>query len=179
MGRSLLAVCIGACLAVSPAAAASPSIEDLSALIGTWRYEDRSQPALGFDYVESGKRTCSYALSRAYIRCVSEGSTGGKMRTYEFLFNYNSVDERFEMIAMFSDYGPKQNFVVTPSSDGKRLDLLSARWQPKGQKYTDQNWSTIEFDGANRMVWTTRRNRSTFRPDEWRVITVDDARRID
>lgn len=153
------------------------SIRDLDRLIGAWRYEDRSLPALGVDYVDTGARTCAYALNGAYIRCVSVGNANGKPRTYEFSFNYNSIDERFEMVAMFSDYGPKQNYIVTVSNGGARIDLVGQRTPRKGQTYSDQSWATIVFEGNDTMVWTTRRNRSTTPPDEWPAITVDRAAR--
>lgn len=160
-----------------PAYAANPSIKNLDRLIGTWRYEDRSLPALGFDYLDTGVRTCAYALNGAYIRCVSVGHSNGKSRTYEFSFNYNSIEERFEMVAMFSDYGPKQNYVVTVNDGGRRIDLVGQRTTRRGQAYSDQSWATIVFDGDDTMTWTTRRNRSTSHHDEWPAITVDNARR--
>lgn len=172
------AVLVAVMLGVSgPAHAESPSIKDLDRLIGTWKYEDRSLPALGFDYVDTGVRTCAYALNGAYIRCVSVGNANGKSRTYEFSFNYNMIDERFEMVAMFSDYGPKQNYVVSVSENGTRIDLVSQRIPRKGQPYTDQSWATIVFEGRDTAIWTTRRNRSTRPPDEWPAITVDKATR--
>lgn len=164
--------------AIAVAHAASPSIKDLDRLIGTWQYDDRSLPALGFDYRETGVRTCDYALNGAYIRCVSIGNSNGKPRTYEFNFNYNAIDERLEMVAMFSDYGPKQTYALSLSDHGSRIDLVRQRTQRRGQGHADQIWATIVFEGNGKMVWTTRRNRSTQPPDAWPAITIDNAQRI-
>lgn len=174
----LRSVLIMALIVTAPTNAAEPSIKDLDRLIGTWRYDDRSAPALGFDYRETGTRTCAYGLADTYIRCISEGVANGKSHVYEFNFNYNAIDERFEMVAIFSHYGPKMFYVVTLREGGRRVDLLAPRMPRNGQTYTDQSWATITFDGNDRMIWTTRRNRSTQHPDEWPTITVDDAHRI-
>jgi hypothetical protein len=158
-------------------AALEPSIRDLSVLIGEWEFEDRSTAALGFDYVETGTRSCGYALDNSYIRCTSTGMSRGKQRTYEFSFNYNRLDKRFEMVALHGDYGPKSVYNVTVSENGKRIDLVVNRGCRGDPPVCSSNWGTIRVVDANTMTWETRRNRSTDQPDTWPVITIDTARR--
>ena len=162
---------------VLPAHAADPSIKDLNRLIGTWQFEDRSLPALGFEYLETGTRACAYALDEAYIRCVSTGATKGKLRTYEFHFNYNAIDARFEMVAMFSNYGPKQIYVVSLCDDGRRHDLqvhgLSARGNRTPTKVGPRSCSKAPIGWFGPRAATGPLQH----PDEWRAITVDVARR--
>jgi hypothetical protein len=140
----------------------------LDGLLGRWSFEDRSTPDAGFDYVERGTRTCVRAMMDAYVVCrnISEGP---QPREDQFFSNYNEVDQRFEMIALFSNWGRKMRYDVRVLDGGKRLDLVADPLVRPDR--VDRSWATIRIENEDRIVWETRRNRSDRTPDHWPVIT--------
>lgn len=128
------------------------SIRDLDWLIGSWDFVDVSVTR---KYRETGTRTCSYTLDEKYLVCQSIGtSQSGKERTYIFFLNYNSIDDRFEMVAMFGDYPRKNLYIVEVSENGHRLDLKNSTWTDDG--LTKNNEATLTYDGESQYVWEIR-----------------------
>lgn len=152
-----------------------PSIRQLAWLIGRWDFVDRSL-APGDSYRETGVRECGWALDDQYIRCESRGTVGGRGRTYLFFFNWNSLDSRFEMVALHGNYGRKTFFTAKLSDQGKRLDLLQDR--TTHETANSRTWGTLHFDGHDRILWETRINRRDQLPDTWPILYRDEARRV-
>lgn len=135
--------------AVLPAAA-EPSIRDLSWLIGRWSFEDRSTPATGYDYAESGVRECAWALDDRYIRCESRGVSKGKTRTYVFYLGFNSETGRFEMLSLFGNTPARALYEISVSEGGRRLDMVSS-YDEDGQPR--RTWGVLTYDGSSSYVW--------------------------
>ena len=159
----------------TPSTAQSHPLSLLDGLLGRWTFEDRSTPEAGFDYVERGTRTCERAIQDAYLVCRNT-SEGPQPREYQFFFNYNDIDKRFEMIALFSNWGRKMRYDVRVFDGGKRLELVADPLVRPDR--VDRGWATIRIENENRIVWETRRNRSDRPPDDWPVITRDVATRV-
>lgn len=152
MAALFLALQIGAA-----AASESPMISKLDWLIGDWNYEDKS---LNGDYRETGVRSCAYTLNEKYILCEMHGVTNsGKKRAALMYFNYNHLDKRFEMTALFNDYPRKNLYAIEVFDGGHRLELKNNSWSNDG--FTWMNSASIQFDGEGRYVWDIR----TGRPD--------------
>ncbi len=153
----------------------APGIRDLAWLIGRWEFVDRAVSS-GDPYQESGVRECNWALDEQYIRCESRATVRGKVRTYVFYLNWNNLDNRFEMVALFGNYGRKTFYTITLSEQGRRLELLSERTIRNG--VSSQSWATIRYDGQDKMSWETRINRGNQPPDAWPLLYRDEAQRL-
>lgn len=70
------------------------STQDLSALIGKWKFVHESMDPVGFDYREKGTLYCYYAYEGAYIQCDGEGDNGRNQRSYSDFLNYNSITDQ-------------------------------------------------------------------------------------
>lgn len=159
----------------TPSQAQPDPLSPLDGLLGRWTFEDRSTAEAGFDYVERGTRVCERAIKDSYVVCRSV-SEGPRPREYHFFFNYNDIDKRFEMIALFSNWGRKMRYDVRVFDGGRRLELVAdAQVRPDR---VDRSWATIRVESDSRIVWETRRNRSDRLPDDWPVITREVATRI-
>jgi hypothetical protein len=156
--------------------APSTSVKDLAWLVGVWEFDDRSTAAAGFDYQETGTRTCAWALDDQYIRCESRGTSRGRTRTYVFYFNWNSITQQFDMLSMHPNTPRKSLMSGRVTGGGHHLDLRSDAVVDEG--VTTRSWATIVFDGKDRMVWESRSNRGTDPPDAWPMRFREEARRI-
>lgn len=173
LNYSVLVVSAAVCLSpLSARAQSSDSLQAFAWLIGTWTYRDAAvDPADTFH--ETGTRTCAFALRNRSIRCISLCRTRTRERVYEFHFGWNAIDQRFEMLAMHSDYGRTLLCEVRRSPHGDRLELIGHRW---GQGATSsQAWATIQQTSDSSMTWTTRVNRGADPPDRWTIRALDQA----
>lgn len=170
MYRAVRVLVVTMILAAAPATAQSSradSLAQLDWLQGTWDYRDASVDA-ATSYADAGERTCQRALRDAYIRCESVGRTANGERRYLFYINWNGNDRRYEMVALFSDYGRKVIYELRLSDGGRRIDLLAPRF-PTASGGTSQSWATITFDGDRTASWETRINTNRDLPDHWPV----------
>lgn len=156
-------------LTASSAMAQQPrdSLSSLNWLIGTWDYRDASMDGAA-SYADAGERTCQRALRDAYILCESSGRTARGERRYLFYINWNTNDRRYEMVALFSDYGRKVVYELRLSDEGRRIDLMAPRF-PTASGGTSQSWATITFDGDRTATWDTRINTNRDLPDHWPI----------
>ncbi|MFN0120929.1 MAG: hypothetical protein ACKV2V_10535 [Blastocatellia bacterium] len=157
------------------AALSPPGLRDLAWLTGRWEFEDRAVTASD-TYAEKGTRQCEWALDEQYIRCESRGVINGRARTYVFYFNWNKLDNRFEMVALHGNYPRKTFFTIKVSEQGRRLDLLSEKTTRDG--IASQSWGTIRYDGQDKLSWETRINRSDQPPDSWNLLYREESRRF-
>lgn len=178
--RSLLVIILNLSLLWSQAQAQqngdAPSIRDLELLIGDWTFVDAATEYAGYEYSESGTRSCAYALDEQYIRCVSKGRARGKDRTYVFYINYNSEDERFEMLSMWSNYSRKALYHLLVSDDGRRIDLMNGPNPEEEER--EQTWGTIIFQSDDKFIWESRLNKGNELPDHWPVTFRETADRV-
>ena len=129
-----------------------PSIKKFDWLIGQWQFKDSSVDG---SYSETGTRTCSYTLNDNYIVCNSHGTSGkGKVRDYLFYINYNHMDNRFEMTAMFGDYSRKSLYIIETDESGYNLRLTHLAWTADG--ISPMNKATISYDGKHQYIWKIR-----------------------
>ena len=153
------------------------STQDLSAFIGKWKFVDQATELAGFEYRDVGTLHCYYAYEDAYIQCDGESSSGGKKRTYSDFLNYNSISGQYEWVGIFGNHPEKAFFVLTPSEDGRRIEM---RGRPMKQRdgSTTQNWAIIQFKGDDEFVWKTHLNRSTSAPNDWPLSFIGNYKRI-
>ncbi|MEM7281818.1 MAG: hypothetical protein AAF438_09345 [Pseudomonadota bacterium] len=156
----------------SAAYAQSPEMEKLSWLIGAWEYKDQQVDG---EYVDAGKRVCAFALMDSYIVCESTGVTNsGKERNYLMQFNYNGLDERYEINDIFSDYTRKLLYRATWSEDGYTLELETNTWSADGM--VRLSTATVTYNGKNQFVWEISSvNKSTGEVTRFR----DESNRVD
>lgn len=129
-----------------------PPMQRLSWLLGKWNFDDAQVHG---KYWERGTRECTLVLDDQYIRCESKGvSNTGHERSYYFILGYNSMDKRYEMLGLTSSY-PRQNlYIIAPSNDGHRLELINHFWTDEG--IIQSNEATIQYNGVDQYVWEIR-----------------------
>jgi|GEM_PF-6521840 len=165
-------------VAANDEAAPEKSTQDLGALIGKWRFVDESTDAAGFDYREEGTLHCFYAYEDAYIQCDGEGDNGRQKRTYSDFLNYNSITDQYEWVGIFGNHPEKAFFVLTPSEDGKRIEMRGRPMNQRGGR-TSRNYAVIEFDGDDAFTWNTYLNRSTDPGNHWPLSFIGTFERIE
>ncbi len=146
--------CAGALLMVAFVSASANDgdlpIERLSWLIGNWETRDEQ---LAGDYVETGPRNCEWGLDGRYIVCSGVGTNHlGKSREYVWYFNYNHMEERFEMNSLYGDWPRKNLFVIDLSDDNHRFTAMSYFFTEAGLEAG--NPQSVEYDGSGKYVWT-------------------------
>ncbi len=145
LGACLISLCVSALLN----AAEQNPIQQLDWLIGSWDFEDVQVEG---EYRETGIRTCSYVLNEQYILCESQGVTNkGKKRTALMYFNFNHMDNRFEMTALFADFPRKNLYTIELSEAGHELSLINESWTEEG--ITRNHLATISYNGTDQYVW--------------------------
>jgi hypothetical protein len=176
MDRNSLLLVLLFALQAGVAAASEPlMIRQLDWLIGDWNYEDKS---VSGDYRETGVRRCAYTLNENYILCEMHGETNShKKRAALMYFNYNHLDKRFEMTALFSDYPRKNLYAIEVFDKGHRLELKNNSWSNDG--FTWMNSATIHYDGESRYVWDIRSGHPDAETGEHPVTFRDTVVRID
>lgn len=150
-------------------------IERLEWLIGGWTFEDVQ---LGGDYREAGERDCAYALDGDYIQCTSKGTSHtGNERTYFFFFNYNHLDERYEMTSLVGGFPRKILYIVNVSEDGHRLELVFGGWEKDGINF--ESHAIVRYDGVDRYTWESHLAHEGPEADDYEPRFRDTATRRD
>ena len=125
-------------------------IKRLGWLVGSWETHDEQ---LGGDYTESGPRTCEWGLNERYIVCKGVGTNSlGKSREYIWYFNYNHMEERFEMNSLYGDWPRKNLFIIEVSEDNHRLTAMSYFFTEDGLERG--NPQTVVYNGTDQYVWS-------------------------
>jgi|GEM_PF-3464484 len=138
-------------------------IEQLSWLIGTWQFDDRAMPAAGYDYQETGTRTCIYVFDRRYIQCTSVGHSGTHTRTYAHFWTWNEQSERIEMLSMFGNLPIRPVATGYLEDEGHTVILESDQYEDEGHIYT--SLYEIRYDGEGGMIWQSRRKSVDAEPE--------------
>lgn len=150
VGSVILALGAPGFAETQPAPSAERPMQKLGWLVGQWHTRDEQ---LAGDYRETGPRDCAWGLDGRYIVCHGVGTNHlGRSREYVWYFNYNAMDERFEMNSLYGDWPRKNLFVIDASEDGHRLDVTSYYFTAEG--LTPGNRQTVIYDGSDRYVWT-------------------------
>lgn len=132
--------------------AGEPGIERLEWMIGEWRFDDQE---VNGDYRETGTRSCVWTLDKKYIQCKNTGTNHrGKTRTTVWYINFNSMDQRYEMVGMFGDYPRKNLYVATPDASGHVVKLVNESWSTEGM--VPMNLATITYNGEDQWLWEIR-----------------------
>jgi hypothetical protein len=64
------------------------------------------------------------------------------------------MDKRYEMLGLTSSY-PRQNlYIIEPSKNGHRLELINHFWTDEG--IVESNKATIQYNGVDKYVWNIR-----------------------
>lgn len=125
-------------------------IKRLSWLLGHW--ETRDEQVDG-KYVETGLRSCEWGLNGRYIVCTGVGTNNsGKSREYIWYFNYNHMEERFEMNSLYGDWPRKNLFIIEISENNHHLTAMSYFFTEDGLE--TGNPQIVEYDGSHQYVWT-------------------------
>ena len=125
-------------------------IKRLGWLVGNWETRDEQ---LAGNYVETGPRNCDWGLDDRYIVCAGVGTNHrGRSREYIWYFNYNHMEERFEMNSLFSDWPRKNLFVLELSEDNHRFTAMSYFFTEDGLEAG--NPQVVEYDGSSQYTWT-------------------------
>ena len=154
--RLALPLLLGATL-VLPAKLLSqePNIEQLGWLIGEWTFEDVE---IDGEYRETGTRACEYALGREYIVCESFGvNHRGRERSYVWYFNYNHMDERYEVTSLLQGFPRKLLYTAEVHDGGRRLDITYGSWE--GDDVVVEGGATVIYNGSDQYVWGNNRFR--------------------
>ncbi|MCG8435764.1 MAG: hypothetical protein MJA83_17210, partial [Gammaproteobacteria bacterium] len=134
------------------AAEADPALKKLDWLIGSWNFVDTE---INGEYQEKGTRVCDYALDNHYILCESKGTSHtGRERTYLFYFNYNKLDERYEMTGLFGGFPRKIFYTLEVSENGHDIELDNNEITTEGIVRT--SLQTITYNGKDQYVWNIR-----------------------
>ena len=125
-------------------------IKRLSWLIGEWQTYDEQ---LAGDYTESGPRNCEWGLNDRYIVCRGVGTNNrGKSREYIWYFNYNHMEERFEMNSLYGDWPRKNLFIIELSDDNHQFTAMSYFFKENGLE--PGNPQSVVYNGTDQYVWT-------------------------
>ena len=125
-------------------------IKRLSWLLGNW--ETRDEQVDG-NYIETGLRNCEWGLNGRYIVCTGVGTNHvGRSREYIWYFNYNHMEERFEMNSLYGDWPRKNLFIIEISENNHHLKAISYFFTEDGLE--TGNPQVVEYDGSHQYVWT-------------------------
>ena len=125
-------------------------IKRLDWLVGEW--ETRDEQVEG-DYVETGPRSCDWGLNDRYIVCRGVGTNHrGKSRDYIWYFNYNHMEERFEMNSLYGDWPRKNLFIIELSEDNHQFTAMSYFFTDDGLE--PGNPQSVSYNGTDQYVWS-------------------------
>lgn len=151
------------------ASQAADRIALLDRFVGVWDTADTFEAASG-PVTERGVRRCARALKGTYVECTTLAPRpDGAEREYRFLLSWDATRETFTLIQLWSDVAGHSVTTMTPSEQGRMWDLRNVTPQLRG-RVERRSWGTIQFEGADRMVWTGRANTSDQSPDVWRQV---------
>ena len=129
------------------------SIKDLEFLIGTWDVrEDNDEKT----WWEEATRTVTYALDSTYIRLEAKAiSSSGKKRTYQWLIHYNSKQQQFEMVSMFSNWHKIQLDILSWDQHTRTLTIVNKADYEEfperfGQLVFAEDYRSYEWKGENK-----------------------------
>ena len=118
-------------------------IERLGWLIGNWETRDEQ---LDGDYVETGPRDCDWGLDQRYIICSGVGTNHlGKSREYVWYFNYNHMEDRFEMNSLYGDWPRKNLFIIELDDDNLGFSAMSYFFTEDGLEAGNPQRSRIRW----------------------------------
>ena len=125
-------------------------IKRLSWLVGEWQTLDEQVDG---EYTESGPRSCDWGLNERYIVCTGTGTNHrGNSREYIWYFNYNHMEERFEMNSLYGDWPRKNLFIIKLDENNHRFTATSYFFTKDGLE--TGNPQVVEYDGSNQYVWS-------------------------
>jgi hypothetical protein len=149
-------------------------IKRLGWLVGEWVTRDEQ---VNGEYVEAGPRNCDWGLNDRYIVCRGVGTNHkGKSREYIWYFNYNHMEERFEMNSLYGDWPRKNLFVIEVSNDNYRLDAMSYFFTEDG--LTPGNPQTVIYNGSDQYVWSILNGEPDPETGDPTVGFIDTATRV-
>ncbi len=149
-------------------------IKQLDFLIGTWNLHEVTYPGQSNEYVETGTRTCAYALNGSYIQCETKAIRKGKERVYLFLINYLKQENRYQLISLYSDFDQQGRQAIVLDSTQSALQITAL---PSGFKNDFLTRSTLSFTNPDKLVWQGWTS-STTSAKEWVPLYVETATRI-
>lgn len=169
-------VLVLASVASAPAAAqgtapgATEAMRRLSIFVGTWDVDDVYRSASGRESRETGTRTCSWVLGGAYVECVTRGrNQAGREREYRWLINHDPERNRYDIVSVFQNWTGKLHQTMRLDSAGTTFEIRAPSSTDDGvEQWT---WARLVFDGPDRAVWTSWRNRETESPSTWTQST--------
>ncbi|MEQ8627558.1 hypothetical protein [Ekhidna sp.] len=128
----------------------SASIKDLSFLIGTWEVrEDNKEKTWWEESVREG----NYILDSTYIELSATAtSSSGKQRTYLWLIHYNTKDQQFEMVSMFSNWH-KIQFDILSWDKAKRTLTVQSGGDPGSNEYHERFGEIVFDEDFNGYIW--------------------------
>ena len=148
--RSIAAAMILALCSITTAMAEELPIKRLSWLIGNWEARDEQ---VNGSYSEVGPRNCSWGLNERYIVCTGMGTNDrGRSREYIWYFNYNHMEERFEMNSLYGDWPRKNLFIIEVSEDNHHLTMMSYFFTEDGLE--PGNPQNVVYNGSDQYVWS-------------------------
>ncbi|MEP0987822.1 hypothetical protein [Ekhidna sp.] len=123
-----LMLCLGFTLLSHASYPQENRIHDLAFLVGNWEVQEDNKEN---GWWEKSERTIQYALDSTYLQLDAKAiSSSGKERVYRWYIHYNSKEEQFEMVSIFSNWHKIQ------------LDILS--WEAQTRTLTIQNKANSE-----------------------------------
>lgn len=165
-------ILIGSISASAQEADGTPSLQDMSFLVGEW--------ALETNYANgnkaNGTRSCTYALRNTYIKCSTKSmfageAANGQARDLETYFNYNARAKHFEETTIFQlPIGKKVGDVYLDKSKGTMMirGYIYGGDGSSGPRVSEE-W-TINDD---KITMSMRLNRGSQAAYEWPVFITE------
>jgi len=123
-------------------------IKDLRFLIGTWEVRENNKET---EWWEKCIRTGQFILDSTYIQMESTAITStGKQRVYRFLIHYNSEDQQFEMVSIYSNW-PKVQFDILTWNSKKRI--LTIKNKNEVNEYHERFGEIVFNENFNEYIW--------------------------
>lgn len=119
-------------LAQDPGSSVTPTVQDLSFLVGTWAITfeiyDTHDPDAGVLFTEEGTQTCEYDLELngvpQFIVCRGQvTSDRGRVRTFQEAIRYGPFVGAFERVGIFSNWPATSREVLYADLPRRRLEL--------------------------------------------------------
>ena len=144
-----ITIIISALLFTLTATSQEKSITDLSFLIGTWDVREDNQEN---GWWEKCTRTVKYTLDSTYFQLDAKAlSSTGKERTYRWYIHYNSKQEQFEMVSMFSNWYKTQMDILEWDEQTRTLTI---RNKPNTEEYHERLGQMVFNEDFNAYTWT-------------------------
>lgn len=161
-------------LALSISSYAQKSINDLAFLVGTWEVREDN---LEKNWWEKSTRIVQFTLDSTYIQLDSEAITSsGKKRVYRWFIHYNSKEEQFEMISIFSNWH-KIQFDILEWDENQRTLIIKNK--PHSEEYHERFGELVFNQNLTEYIWKgVNKNGDPNDPDIWRYTEVG-SRKID